>query len=119
MIARSFLTLHALYLINIELFMKVKLSATKCSGKNIVLSSQESLGFILCRHCVPLAAYFTVWSSLPYLFSPLGWAMRHTSERAWLSQLDGSMDIDMLIIHFAVRSMWTVHSALGIHRRGE
>lgn len=57
--------------------MKVKLSATKCSGKNIVLRSQESLGFILCGHCVPLAAYFTVWSSLPYLFSVRGEAMRH------------------------------------------
>ena len=36
--------LRALYLTDIELNMKVNLSATKCSGKNIVLLSQELLG---------------------------------------------------------------------------
>ena len=36
--------LYALYLINIDLFMKVKLSAAKYSGKNIVFLSQKSLG---------------------------------------------------------------------------
>lgn len=99
--------------------MKAKLSDAKCSGKNIVLPRQEPLGFLLCGHCVPLAAYFTVWSSLPYLFSAPDWATRHSSERAWLSQPDGSVDKYIVIIHFAVRSVWTVHSAIGIHRRGD
>lgn len=63
MISRSFVTLHALYLINIELLMKVKWNATKCSGRNIAFLSQKSLGFLLCKHCVTSVMCFPVGSS--------------------------------------------------------
>lgn len=72
--------LHALYLINTELFMNIKLSATKYSGKSIVHLGQE-LSF---KYCV----FGNLFCSLVFItlfIQSIGLSNEEHSEQAWLS----------------------------------